>query len=394
MSQEPVPGRSSRAEGAGAWPRRVLVAAVVALSLVAASPLARYAAARHSAAPSGSIAVNLASGPAGTTTQLSGTGFPRQADLQGNQDVFTFDGNAIPFPAIVPCDTGAGFGFGQACSANSGVPFQIPTTAQPGPHTFHLQITETSPGTPPNVLVDASATFVVPAPPTATVAATDTPTPTPAAVATMTPTAPTSTPTPIAPTTTATPTATLPGATTTPLAASATSATTPTALVTAAATTTPTTAPPTANTPPTSATTLTPTTTPNATPTTTTTPAPLTATATPIPTAQPTAKSTTPFVAIVRPEFAHNVVAIALHTAPGAKIHIDFRITAVMGDGSVRQVFGTTRDGLTNALGVFAVNLKIGAPGRRPGKAVLTIRAVSGVGVQTVKRTYLYRVYG
>jgi len=45
-------------------------------------------------------------------------------------------------------------------------------------------------------------------------------------------------------------------------------------------------------------------------------------------------------------------------------------------------------------LGVFAVNLKIGAPGRRPGKAVLTIRAVSGVGVQTVKRTYLYRVYG
>ena len=208
------------------------------------------------------------------------------------------------------------------------------------------------------------------------------------------PTAPTSTPTP-ATGATATPTAPPPGATTTPLAASATSATTPIALVTAAATTPPTTTPPTANTPPpTSATALTPTTTPNATPTTTTTSAPLTATATPIPTAQPTAKSTTPFVAIVRPEFAHNVVAIALHTAPGAKIHIDFHITAVMGDGSVRQVFGTTRDGLTNALGVFALNLKIGAPAHRPGKAVLTIRTVSGAGAQTVKRTHLYRVYG
>jgi hypothetical protein len=118
-----------------------------------------------------------------------------------------------------------------------------------------------------------------------------------------------------------------------------------------------------------------------------------TPTAAPTPTGVPTTKPATPFVALVRPDFARDVVALALHTTPGAKVHITFSITNMLAGGSVHTVFSATHDGLTNARGLFVYSLKIHFPAHTPGEASLTIGATSGGTTQTVKRTYRYRVY-
>jgi hypothetical protein len=208
--------------------------------------------------------------------------------------------------------------------------FQVPAGAQPGAHTFEVKQTNSD----HIVTADAIATFTVIAPPT------DTPTTTPTAAATSTP----------------------------------------------AATDTPT------NTPP-AASTATNTPLPNApTATNTNTPLPNIPTATATATSVPKPKSK--FVVLVRPEFNHDQVAIALHTAAGEKINVQFNITVRMGDGSVRKVFGASHDGVTNVRGLFTYNLKIDYPARKAGKAALTISEKGPADSHTVRRTYLYKVYG
>lgn len=349
MSQERFPGAHDPAKGVQRrhgkgrlWPRS-LVAAAIVLSLVGSSLVSWPAAMRHAGAASGSISVNPSSGLAGITVQVSGTGFPREADLSDDQHVFTFDGNSIaPFPAIILCGDST-FGFGQACNSNSSYPFQIPPGTQPGTHTFHMVISLATGGG----LVDSSVTFQIPAPPTNTPTATNTPTPTNTS-----------------PASTATATSTLP-----PNALTATNT----------------------NTPPPNAPTATPTPTgaPKATPTPTGVPK-----ASPTPTGVPKKKPSLTLIALVRPDFNRDVVALALHAPSGATIHIDFKITNVMADGSVRQVFGATHDGVANAEGVFAFNLKIHFPAHKSGEAVLTISETGDGATHTVKHTYLYRVYG
>jgi hypothetical protein len=106
-------------------------------------------------------------------------------------------------------------------------------------------------------------------------------------------------------------------------------------------------------------------------------------------------KPFTGLAALVRPDFNHDRVAIALRNANAAKIHVELKITIVMADGSVRKVFGASHDGVTNALGVFTYNLKIGYPERKAGKATLTITTTSASGnTRTLTRSYRYEVYG
>lgn len=99
-------------------------------------------------------------------------------------------------------------------------------------------------------------------------------------------------------------------------------------------------------------------------------------------------------MALVRPEFGRDRVALAVRAAPGAKIHIAFTINTAGGNGNMQEVFGALGDGLTNARGVFTFNLKIGFPAHTPGTALLTISETSDGASQIVKRTYPYRVYG
>ncbi|MDB5058724.1 MAG: hypothetical protein JWO59_2196, partial [Chloroflexi bacterium] len=113
-----------------------------------------------------------------------------------------------------------------------------------------------------------------------------------------------------------------------------------------------------------------------------------TATATKVP------KTTTKFVVLARTDFNHDRVAIALHTGAGEKIHIQFSITIAMADGSVRKVFGASHDGVTNTRGLLTYNLKIAYPERKAGKAALTISENGPADTHTVRRTYLYKVYG
>ncbi|MDB5075339.1 MAG: hypothetical protein JWO42_1518 [Chloroflexi bacterium] len=210
------------------------------------------------------------------------------------------------------------------------VGFQVPAGAKPGPHTFEVKQTNSD----HIVTADAIATFTVVAP------ATDTPTSTATPVATDTQT---STPPP-ASTATNTP----------PPASTATNTPPPASTAT--------------NTPPPAST--------------------ATATATKVP------KAKTKFVVLARPEFNHDQVAIALHTGAGEKIHIQFSITIAMADGSVRKVFGASHDGVTNTRGLLTYNLKIAYPERKAGRAALTISENGPADTHTVRRTYLYKVYG
>jgi hypothetical protein len=321
---------------------RLLFALALVASLITASVLVWPMTMRHAgaAAVAQVLQVNPPSGPAGTQTDLTGFNFPRQADLSDNLVSFTFDATTpMPPPVIVPCGN-FGFGFGSACDPTSPYSFAIPMDAQPGQHTFHLVIRSNNPAVQSTVLVDVSATF--------TVVASDTETPT--LTATDTPTA---SPTP-----------------------SSTGTTSPTATVTATATDTSTPVP---NAP---------------TATSTNTPLPNVPTATSTNTATATAtpqKVKAPFVVLVRTEFNHDLVAIALHTAPAAKIHLEFKIMDKRGAGA-HTVLSLKQDGVTNARGILSFRVKVHFPTRKSGWSTLAISETSGGTTQSVRRAYRYRV--
>lgn len=348
----PATDGHSRRDSGRPWPRLLataaLVLSLVGSSLLAWTPFSRPAITR-AAGPT--VTLDTTSGPPSTGVTVSAVGFPGGDAGQGLSATIQFDGATVGTIQFARCPSSLAVtsGFGPACiSTAPGFQYTIPPGTSPGSHSFTVS--------DPSGL-SGQAPFTVPAPTsTPTNTATNIPSPTntsQASTATPTTTA-TATKTPVGPTATAPP-----GATSTPTAT-------------------------TTNTPQANA--------PTATATNTAAPHAPTATATP--TAVPTKKPLTPFVVLTRAEFNRDLLALALHTAPGAKIHIDLKITVVMADGSVRQVFGATRDGVTNARGLYSTTLKITYPAHKPGKASLTISETSGGATRMVKRTYRYRVYG
>jgi hypothetical protein len=355
MSQEHIPGAQGPAQHShGARiPRslrpRLLVPVLAVLALILTSVLVWPVATRHAgaAAAPASMVVDPSSGPAGTQTELSGLNFPREADLTDNVSSFTFDGAPITSPAIVACSN-SGFGFGLACNGNSPYPFTIPAGAQPGDHTFRLVIRTNNPTVQTITLVDVSATF--------TVVANDTATLTPSVTTTASPTA------------TGTP------------AVTDTATSTATASATGTATSTPVPNAPTA--------TITNTPLPNVpTATNTNTPLPKAPTATVTATPQ---KINAPFVVLVRTEFGRGLVAVALHTAPAAKIKLEFAITNKPNGG--KTVFDLKQGGVTNALGVLTFRLKVSYSWHPSDRGMLTVNETSNGNTQTVKRQYRFQM--
>jgi hypothetical protein len=69
-------------------------------------------------------------------------------------------------------------------------------------------------------------------------------------------------------------------------------------------------------------------------------------------------------------------------------VHVDFTITA-----GGHTLFHAAKDGTTNKLGTFSLNLAIAYPARKPGQALLTIKESDAAGTKTVMRTFHYRYF-
>jgi hypothetical protein len=358
MSQEQFPGAQSPAGTKRSWRmgghghgharRGPLVSVLAVVALIVTSVLVWPLATRHAGAASvpSTMQVNPTSGPAGTQVDLSGLNFPSGSERPDNVSTFIFDNAPITSPTIVSCGPN-GLGFGVLCDPTSPYPFTIPASAQPGTYTFQLVIRTGNPAVVSTQLVNVTATFTVVAGDTATPTATETATATSTGTATVTDTATstatasatgtvTSTPVPNAPTATIT---------NTPLPTVPTVVTTSTPLPKAPTST-------------------------------------ATATATPL-------KIKAPFVVIVRTEFGRDLVAVAVHTAPAAKIQLQFNITDKPSGG--KTVFILKQAGVTDSLGVLSFRLKVPFHWLPADRGILAVSETSNGATQSVRRMYRFQ---
>jgi hypothetical protein len=360
-------------------------------------------------APPASLILNPTSGGASSTTSISLIGVPLATFSQ--TAALTFDGTSIGQQSIVACSSNlqgaGGSGFGAACTGNAFLD-QIPSGAQPGPHTITATISNPAGAAPTTV----SATFTVLQ--TAIPAMTLDPT-TGLAGSTISVTVIN------LPGTTAGQTATItfgdavvgkvpvqqctvgsaagtygfgagcagnvvaeqvpqtasPGVVT--VTAVSPAPNDPAGSVTVSA----------------SFTVLPPNATGTATATATNTPIPVTGTATPTPptaTATSTATATPvphPFVVLVKPAFSADRVLIAMRGGAGAKVALQLRIFT-LNQGATAIKYLLKAGGFTNKSGFYSTTLQIQYPSHAPGRAQLTIAIIQAGKTTTARHWFSY----
>jgi len=365
--------------------------------------------------PPASLILNPTSGAAGSTTSISLIGVPIATFSQ--TAALTFDGASIGQQQIVACSSSlqgaGGSGFGAACTGNAFFD-QIPSDAQPGPHTVTATISNPSGGVP--TAVSATFTVVVTTTPamtldptsglagsTTSVTVIDLPGTTAGQTATvsfgngvlgMVPVQQctasggagtygfgagcagnvVSEPIPqTAPPGAATITAMVNApndpsgsitvsATFTVLPATATG--TATASATATSTPIPVTGTPT-NTPPVATATSTPTSTP---------------TATPVP---------HPFVVLVKPAFSADRLLIAMRGGAGARVEVQLRVF-VLTQGTLVVKYLQKAGGVTNKQGLYGTTLQIHYPSHAPGRAQVMVMIRQAGKTTTARRWFSY----